>query len=193
MKNLTVILLLFMSIYLIFFKDKNEIDINSNFNSYPQGKKEIKIIGLNDFKESDLLLVKKTIDDFYGLNCIIGESLSTRYKDYKFYCEKSQIEMNYKKTFNYNKNKDIKIFVTDFDLYSNDLNVRGICYGNEIYLQSDENLKITTIHEISHSFGLDHCLNNCIMNSYSKIKWCEKSEKPIFCNSCRKILEKNIK
>lgn len=195
MKNIIITILLFTSIYIVFFKDSKKNYLNTEFKNELttlEKEKVIKIIGLNDFNNSDLSLIKKTIENFYNIDCIIEKNILTKYNDVKFYCENSQIEMNYKTKFNYDKNKGIKIFITNSDLYSNNLNVRGVCYGNEIYLQSDNKLKITTIHEIAHSLGLDHCENDCIMNSYSKIKWCKKSESPVFCNSCEQKLKNYV-
>lgn len=82
----------------------------------------------------------------------------------------------------YDKSKPIEIIITDSEtlLYENTL-IRGVCFGNTIYISQNYGLKETLIHEILHNFGLDHCNENCIMNFYSNEVWNDKIDKPNLC------------
>lgn len=84
----------------------------------------------------------------------------------------------------YDKSKPIELIITDAEfLHYYSLRVWGICYGNTIYLRNnDPNIKATAIHEILHNFGLDHCHEDCVMNSDCIKPWDNKNDKPKLCD-----------
>jgi hypothetical protein len=177
MKNL-ILFILFICSTCFLLKDEFTSKVN---------KIDIKIVGLNLFGQSDLELTKKTIKDVFDLDCEIQRLSIISGNSNKLICENVQSELGNSTNFEFDKNQEIEIFVTSSDLYSNNLNVRGICYGNQIYIQNDK-IKVNVIHELSHSFGLEHCENECIMNSYAINRWNDINDKPIFCNDCKSKL-----
>lgn len=60
---------------------------------------------------------------------------------------------------------------------------------NDVYREVDSKEKLNkrvlkeAIHEIGHTFGVNHCHNNCIMHKSNSLK--DTDEKPLeFCESC---------
>lgn len=184
MKGIIILLALAFSSYTLFFKNgKSELSISDPVESY-SAPADIRLTGLNRFEESDISLAKKTIERVFGFRCEITDPIKTDYNSSKFVTEDAQDEFGNPTTFRYDSDERITIFVTSSDLYSYGLNVRGICYGNQIYVQDDK-IKINVIHEISHSLGLEHCEKECIMNSHAMNRWNEKTDSPIYCEDCK--------
>lgn len=195
MKIIAVILAMAFSIYTIFFKEegpapKSYISKSSDFES---DVADVRIVGLNDFKQSDLIEVKNSIQRVLKLRCEISDPVETDYMQKIFVTEEAQRELGNTVRFEYDEDEPITVFVTSSDIYSYGLDVRGICYGNQIYIQPSKfthNAKKTAIHEILHSKGLEHCENDCIMNSSSMNTWNDSTDEPIYCSSCRALIQK---
>lgn len=188
MKNILILLSVLFSAYVVLFKGDDSV-IKSNKDV------KIEIVGLNSYDESDLSLIKSSIEKFYGFECVISNPVVNEFD----YCEIAQSNLGKNDYFVYDNNEKIVIYSTNQELKSSSLgkSVQGICYGNQIYLKSnivyDKSsskllVKVNSIHEVAHSLGLQHCENQCIMNSESLKYWDEASDKPIFCDGCKSKL-----
>jgi len=156
--------------------------------SFDTPNQSVNLIGLNKFDSEYLEQAKIIIEDNFNLNCKIYKSLEVNQSVGNFDCGDAQLSLGYSPYKSYSNNLDIKLFITKENLHSMGRKVRGVCYGNQIYIEQYSGFKETLVHEISHSFGLKHCKNKCIMNSQSKIRWNEKINKPIYCDDCRSML-----
>lgn len=155
---------------------------------------KINIIGIGNFSEQDLEIVKSTVESNFPYNCEILKNDQNNIEDV-IDCEVRQNEMFGNPNFNFDKEKDIIIFLTDNDLVSLGKKVRGVTYGNTIYIcsQNTKQIKSTLCHELAHNFGVEHCHNECIMNidnsqsvkRYNNAYWCDSLNKPIFCENCK--------
>lgn len=186
MKN---IIILISSVFSLFSCDLN---VSEKPN---KSEVNIEIVGLNDFCEEDLTIIKSTIEKYYGFNCEISQPTSLNLSS----CESAQFELGENDFFDYTNGQNIVIYATNNDLYSTSLNksVQGLCYGNQIYLKSNivydrqssiDLIKVNSIHEVAHSFGLSHCHNTCIMNNESLEYWNSVTDEPIFCQDCKSKL-----
>jgi hypothetical protein len=181
--NIFTVALLVFTIYTLFIEDALKPMFFSD-------DKSINLVGLNYHSESDMQKLKKTIEDFYGYDCVITNPVNTEENQLVVDCGLVQQEFGNTTSFDYDGG-DITIYVSNSDLVADGKNVKGVCYGNEIYIESDpENVKITVIHELAHSFGLEHCENQCIMNTYTLKNWNYSSDTPHFCESCKSKLPK---
>ena len=201
MKSILIFLALIFSLYILFFddslpsKEKNEITSdNSDVKVY--------IRGLDDFDRKDLNIIKSVIESKYGVKCKIESSITTSYKnDDNKDCDLLQEELGLTNTFTesfgksfgyvYDDSKPITIYVTNSKISTNGNDIHGLCYGNNIYLSNPNDfvsflkksyLEMGAIHELSHSFGMDHCdEHKCIMDGYFDAKgnllFCKKHMK----------------
>jgi predicted Zn-dependent protease len=194
MKNLIILSSIIFSIYVVFFQNNISIEKINNVNT-ESNKSKIEIVGLNNFSEEDLKIVKSTIEKFYGFDCVISDPKNVNLSS----CESAQISTGENDYFSYDENEKIVIYVTNQRLYSikNNESVLGLCFGNQIYLRGNivydressiELIKCNAIHEVAHSFGVSHCHNTCVMNSESFEFWDKKQDKPIFCDDCKSKL-----
>jgi hypothetical protein len=145
-------------------------------------KKTIYISGINYYSEKDFRVAKLTIERVFLVNCSILETRTISTTPFVIDSDVIQIQSKKPDYFNYSGG-DVVIHITNLDLVCQDTDIKGVSYGDDIYVENKD-LKITTIHELSHSFGLDHCSNICIMNPYCYRKWNINSDKPIFCKKC---------
>ena len=187
MKNLLFFLVFIASFYVVFFyHTKSSAEDNTLKNS------DIKVYlrGLDDFERGDLDIIKSIIEKKYGLNCKVESSVITSYKDDNNKdCDLLQEELGLTNTFTeYDDSEPITIYVTNSKINTKGNDIYGLCYGNSIYVSHLTDfpsflqkpvLEINVIHELSHSFGMDHCDEyKCIMNGYFDAKgslpFCEK-------------------
>lgn len=164
------------------------LSILFSLNSYSQNR--IIVRGLNDFEKSDLPFVANIIKSNFGIPIYYQTSIKVSKTD-RIQTNDVQKLIKSKTSFGYDSDKDITVFVTRDKLRTEDLDVAGICYGNQVYIQVKKSKKYITntlIHEISHSFGLKHCSNKCLMSIDKK-----NYEITSFCNDCRKKLPKYFK
>jgi predicted Zn-dependent protease len=193
MKSIIILLSIIFSLY------SCELDFSKN-KSVQKSEVIVEIVGLNDYCEEDLEIIKSTLENFYGFECKISEPVSLNLSS----CETAQYELGQKDYFDYVEGEKIVIYATNQDLYdplgastTSNNSVQGLCYGNQIYLKSNivydrqssiDLIKVNAIHEVAHSFGLQHCKNTCIMNNESFEYWDSQNDKPIFCSDCKSKL-----
>lgn len=188
MKNIIILL------SIIFLFCSCEVNFSEN-SSVQKSEVSIEIVGLNDYCKEDLEIIKSTLENFYGFECKISQPVSLNLSS----CEEAQHELGQNDYFDYTDGEKIVIYATNQKLYSSTLNksVQGLCYGNQIYLKSNivydrqssiDLIKVNSIHEVAHSFGLQHCHNTCIMNNESFEYWDSKNDSPIFCDDCKSKL-----
>ena len=184
--NILVLLSVILVFTYLFFKISGS-NLDFNFKSFSEEPSDIKInlIGLNYHSDEDILVIKNTIEKFYGFKCQIKKDLNTEYKGdtekflfktkiISYDCDKIQNELGNYAIYNYDKSSDINIYITT-DL-------------PEVWF------KRVIVHEISHNFGLDHCTSGkCAMDSETSRSdfWDTKNDKPIFCDDCKSKLPKS--
>ena len=207
--NILVLLSVILVFTYLFFKISGS-NLDFNFKSFSEEPSDIKInlIGLNYHSDEDILVIKNTIEKFYGFKCQIKKDLNTEYKGdtdkflfktkiISYDCDKIQNELGNYAIYNYDKSSDINIYITKSEIYNNHENVNGVTFGNEIYITTDLPevwFKRVIVHEISHNFGLDHCTSGkCAMDSETSRSdfWDTKNDKPIFCDDCKSKLPKS--
>ena len=192
MKNLIIFALFIIT--MISFLSKEQVLTNHPLNDIEeiQDYKSQKVIirGLSSFNSEDLLKAKKLIEENFHFNCEIGDPIQIKKNKYPQYsCQDIQAELGYQNSgLVYEPNKIIEIYVTNLNLFSLGIDVKGVCFGNQIYVQSYPTFESTLIHELTHIFIYEHCKNECIMNSHSKSRWDLSSNRPRYCSSCRSKL-----
>ena len=190
MKYLIILSSIVFCLYFVFFQ--NNVKVEEIYDTDPT---KIEIVGLNNFSEEDLKIIKSTIIKLYCFDCLISNPENMNLSS----CEDAQLSTGKNDWFYYDESEKIVIYVTNQKLYStkNNESVQGICFGNQIYLRSNivhdressiELIKSNAIHEVAHSFGVSHCRNTCIMNSESFEFWNKVKDEPIFCDDCKSKL-----
>ena len=143
------------------------------------------IIGLGDYSQSDLVMAKKYVEEFYGFKCVVDGSVPTKPS---MYIENSntlnvtnclaELSVQGQKT----------IYVTKEPLYSKKWGaLRGMTHmrGNTVVLKGGEHLQETVIHELGHTLGLGHCDNpQCIMAVNN-----DAEDTGQFCSKCKNQLK----
>jgi len=152
----------------------------------PKNHNLIKIVGLGDVDYSVLEETSKIIEDFYGYSTsIVGsEQISS-----DLFINGDTLDAYKCVT---SLGKDVKtIYVTNNNLYDNNgTRLRGYTtmYGNTIIVRGvPKFIKETTIHEIGHTLGLDHCSDlTCIMAINN-----DEQDSGDFCSKCKNIINNN--
>lgn len=175
MKQILVFIAFIASFYIVFVSDNTNLIGEST---------DINLVGLNTYDSSSLIKLKQAFEKL-GFSCQIKNSIETEYNEFLFQPIKSQIELGKNDYFSYNSSKPITIYVTSSELVNENVGIRGICFGNEIYVQNSDRVIEASVHELLHSFGLEHCENDCIMNSHSPNRWNYTTDRPNFCDNCR--------
>jgi len=192
MKSILVLLAVIFSSYILFFDDSLPSKENVENNEIASDNSDVKVYirGLDDFDREDLNIVKTIIESKYGVKCKIESPITTSYKnnDNKD-CDLIQDELGLTNTFTeYDDSEPITIYVTNSKISTNGNIKTGLCYGNSIYIPhpidspsflEKSYIEMIAIHELSHSFGMDHCDEyKCIMNGYfdekGNLPFCEK-------------------
>lgn len=190
MKNLLFFLVFIASFYVVFFYDTKT---SAEENTLKNSDIKVYIRGLDNFERGDLDIIKSIIEKKYGLNCKVESSITTSYKnnDNKD-CDLIQEELGLTNTFTeYDDSEPITIYVTNSKINTKGNDIYGLCYGNSIYVSHLTDfpsflqkpvLEINVIHELSHSFGMDHCDDaKCLMGGYfdekGNLPFCEKHMK----------------
>lgn len=199
MKNLFTIAMIIFSFYVLFGELK-KVDFNSQNDTETElvdDDVQVIIRGLNQFDDIDLITVKNTIEKTYGLNCEISDPVQVNCQNSVINCNDAQIQLGGENGFVYDENEVITIYVTSLDMSSsetsegNNLMVKGLCFGNSVFLKKDSWLKSVTIHEFSHNYIYEHCKNNCIMAEYGE-GWNHTKDTPIFCDNCKSQLPSEL-
>jgi predicted Zn-dependent protease len=156
----------------------------------------VNIYRVNECDYKDLELVKSTVQNQYGYVCKIYSN--QYYSKNKEFIDSDSL--NYvlfeRKYFNLVNHLPISIFVSKSKILSEGKNVCGVSFGNQIYISSrvKDRIQVILVHEISHSLGLNHCQNVCIMNPQYNPKfipkiWNFESDRPIYCSDCQNQLK----
>ena len=194
MKSILVLLAVIFSSYILFFDDslpsKENVENNEN-NEIVSDNSDVKVYirGLDNFNKEDLNIVKTIIENKYGVICKIESPITTSYQnDDNKDCDLLQNEFGLTRSFVYDESESITIYVTNSKISTNGNIKTGLCYGNSIYIPhpidspsflEKSYIEMIAIHELSHSFGMDHCDEyKCIMNGYfdekGNLPFCEK-------------------
>lgn len=147
--------------------------------------------GLGDYTQSELSIVKSSVEKFYGLPCVIGEDI-TKLSD--FYYVGSNL-MAYRVLSIKNDDGNRHVFVTneplcpsedDLQLISGNARVNSkTCVVSSYQMKQNGRdvqsaLSHTVKHEMGHNFGLGHCGNqNCLMKSHGL-------DTHEFCDECKR-------
>jgi hypothetical protein len=189
MKSILVLLAVIFSSYILFFDDSLPSKENVENNEIVSDKSDAKVYirGLDNFNKEDLNIVKTIIENKYGVICKIESPITTSYQnDGNKDCDLIQEELGLTNT--YDGGEPITIYITNSKINTNGTHAYGLSYGKTIYLSHDSDcpsfikksfMEMSAIHELSHSFGMDHCDDyKCIMNGYFDAKgslpFCEK-------------------
>lgn len=136
------------------------------------------IHGFGDYSSSDLSIVKNAVESFYGLPCVIGESVSA-----SDYYRVGSYVMAYRVLIMGNEDRSNRhVYVTSEPLCMSDENTSLIsgharlnttaCVVSTYQMTMNGRdipsaLGHTVTHEMAHNFGLEHCDNqNCLMKSH---------------------------
>jgi hypothetical protein len=167
MNQLLVSLFIFLSLNLF-----SQFDIN---------KDTFYVRGYGNVDNSDLIDVKNIIKTKLGFNCIILSNITL---DSSMIIKGSPGILEANLTLKSLKVLQKTIYVTEHRLWYNRDYLRGLSFlnGNVAIIRGDKSfLEETTIHEIGHLFGLDHCSDiTCIMALNN-----DEFDSGHFCNSCR--------
>lgn len=158
-------------------------------------KQTVRIQGLNDFNKQDFIYLNEIIKKCYDVDCqVINTSILIEPKP-TLNCEDVNQELFGRRNFYYDYSSPIDIYLTNANLTSLGLDVCGVSFGNQIYLSSlkKEINKAVIIHELGHSFGLEHCSDKCLMNidynpAHLDVVWNSVNDLPVFCSSCKSKL-----
>ncbi len=142
----------------------------------------IYISGLGDFNQSDLEFASKEVTKVFGIKCEIIDPVKTTPELYSDNTKKLDREKCGSVLRPSNKTIYIK------NEYFDDKNISGIAMKNgKLVVASNtcNHLKKTILHELGHTFGMDHCDDNkCIMGTRN-IMTCNDE----FCNNCKTKLK----
>jgi hypothetical protein len=142
----------------------------------------IYISGLGDFNQSDLEFASKEVTKVFGIKCEIIDPVKTTPELYSDNTKKLDRE----KCGSVLRPSNKTIYITNE--YFDDKNISGIAMKNgKLVVASNtcNHLKNTILHELGHTFGMDHCDDNkCIMGTRN-IMTCNDE----FCNNCKTKLK----
>lgn len=142
----------------------------------------IYISGLGDFNQSDLEFASKEVTKVFGIKCEIIDPVKTTPELYSDNTKKLDRE----KCGSVLRPSNKTIYITNE--YFDDKNISGIAMKNgKLVVASNtcNHLKKTILHELGHTFGMDHCDDNkCIMGTRN-IMTCNDE----FCNNCKTKLK----
>lgn len=155
--------------------------LNNNYLDYKPNEK-IFIVGVGDVSLSKLYYTEEVIKTFYKFKTTV----ITNHNDVEptlFYDKSKQIIDCDKFVRNYEWEHRV-IYVTDKPLRGNvNPSVRGytLLKGKIIIVNDGEHMKETIIHEIGHTYGLNHCENlYCVMGVFN-----DEYDTGTFCYNCK--------
>ena len=188
MKKILLLTFVLIGIVLLLreeYKKKHYSDLYDSQVSKVESKDQVVFIsGLGKYSQTDLEIVSKEITKMFGIQCeIIGPTQT----DSSLYTVDGKLKaLSCGNSFN---GSHKTVYVTNEYVMSHDRIVCGASYidGNFIIISNNFNdLRSTTLHEMAHTLGLDHCENKCILG---EIELGDKNG--YFCNDCK--LKLNLK
>ncbi len=182
MNKLLAIVTIALALYYVLSPDSAESKDTIESSSLDR---KIYLIGMNSYDLSILSHIEDNLE-FLGYDCEISQPVSAHSQD----CNEIQDEFGNFSSFYQNDGDAISVYFTDGLIYDGDKRVRGLCYGDYIYARETEGKKgslETVVHELLHSYGLEHCENECVMNSRCYYRWDTINKKPILCDDCREL------
>ena len=190
-------------ILLILFISFISLTCNGQFSFFNTQNNNIVLRGLNSHTQKDLNIIKSIIEQYTRFKVQYQEPLNNKKLEVKtgrenltyIDCDDVQKVLGKRNYLNYDMERPITIYVTRINLKLDRDALKGLCYGNEIYIQintySKELTTKTLLHEILHSFGVEHCTNNCIMGYYKIHEVWENRYR--VCSDCRKNMPEYFK
>lgn len=158
----------------------------------------VEIYPMQNNMTNDVNLVKDILYTHYKIEAKLNYFNYYLPQNQSIDCDELNLKINGTKDFKYNKDKPIKLYLTTSKILSLNSKVHGVTYGNHIYIRTlrKEKIALILIHELSHTFGLYHCENICIMNpQYNPRKkeeiWDRNNDLPIFCDQCKQKIKVN--
>ena len=167
--------------------------------------KVIYIQPLGDVKQEYLELVEKTVESFYGFECIVNPKAPLTNN----LLAESKTRYSANKILRQYRGKDNYLILTEKDIATPsrgypEWGVLGLGYrpGSVCVVSTfrmkrnvsvdviKDRIKKVSIHEVGHNLGLDHCTNHpeCLMNDANgTIKQVDR-EKMWLCDRCKQII-----
>ena len=171
-------------------------DVEQPTSTEVSSERVIYIHGFGKYTQSDLYTIKEGVEKFYGVRCVISESVESG--DY-YYDNNTNVLLAYKVLSLSVGKSNMNMYVTDEPLCNEDSNdlisghARINCDGSVISTKEMRNnnhynntsLVHTAVHELGHNFGLSHCNNqSCIMKSHGL-------DTKEFCDECKSKINKH--
>jgi len=190
-------------ILLILFINFISFTCNGQFLFSKTQNKNIVLKGLNSYTQKDLSIIKSIIEKYTTFKVQYREPLNNKQLEVRtgrenliyIDCDDVQKLLGNRTYSKYDMEKPITIYVTRINIKLDRRSLNGLCYGNEIYLQINPDSKeLTTkslLHEMLHSFGVEHCTNNCIMGYYKVHEVWENKYR--VCSDCRRNMPEYFK
>jgi len=190
-------------ILLILFINFISFTCNGQFLFSKTQNKNIVLKGLNSYTQKDLSIIKSIIEKYTTFKVQYREPLNNKKLEVRtgrenliyIDCDDVQKLLGNRTYSKYDMEKPITIYVTRINIKLDRRSLNGLCYGNEIYLQINPDSKeLTTkslLHEMLHSFGVEHCTNNCIMGYYKVHEVWENKYR--VCSDCRRNMPEYFK
>jgi predicted Zn-dependent protease len=190
-------------ILLILFINFINFTCNGQFLFSKTQNKNIVLKGLNSYTQKDLSIIKSIIEKYTTFKVQYQEPLNNKKLEVRtgrknliyIDCDDVQKLLGNRTYSSYDMEIPITIYVTRINIKLDRRSLNGLCYGNEIYLQINPDSKeLTTkslLHEMLHSFGVEHCTNNCIMGYYKIHEVWENKYR--VCSDCRRNMPEYFK
>lgn len=169
--------------------------------------KTIYIQPLGDVNQEYINYLKKSVESFYGYNCVVKPKLNltsdilagskTRYeagKILKKYNSKENVLLITEKDIAHRKSSEFP----EWGIFGLGYRPGSTCVISTFRLKKNvskakllDRLKKVALHEIGHNLGLEHCTNdkNCMMTSASGTVKQVDREKIWFCKKCWKKIK----
>lgn len=169
--------------------------------------KTIYIQPLGDVNQEYINYIKKSVENFYGYNCVVKTKLNltsdilvgskTRYeagKILKKYNSKENVLLITEKDIAHRKSSEFP----EWGIFGLGYRPGSTCVISTFRLKKYvskakllDRLKKVALHEIGHNLGLEHCTNdiNCMMTSASGTINQVDREKIWFCSKCWKLIK----
>ena len=186
MKTLLAILVLIVGFSVL--KSQKEKNLSMDYPSLSDESNPVLIVGLGEFRKEDLRKSKEILNEVFQLETKISSPKNTENSLYHLNSDTLVAE----KVLNELKVGNRKvIYITSEPLVSKSSEkLRGMTHlgGSVVVVRGGEHLRETLIHEIGHTYGLNHCEDlTCIMAIQN-----DDMDSGEFCRKCKKKLN-NLK